>query len=403
MKSHSLWHCFVIGFIQPALLFSTMQSDLWAQGTLPPSSFPPSAFPSLSPPLSAPFPGPVGPAYTRPALPVMESLMAEYPNSQEDRKKQIVEQIGKLVEQEFNQRHLAQQQEIKALEDQLASKRKAFEKREKLKDKIISLRVISLLEKAEGIGWEPAVGMPNEWGPVYPAYPAPLSIPPGMMIPPIGQLPGASGTLPALAPPANAANSAAQVFFGPVSAGFPSATISDVAAAADYPKARVSYEDFKELVAEVEPHRQSRVLSLDQFLQMSKQPNVMILDTRSAFRYERIHLKGAKNLSFTDFTQSNLANAIPTPETTVLIYCNNNFDGNQVDFASKSAPPRPKGNRAFESQVAVQSKPVELALNVPTYINLYGYGYRNVYELGELVKVTDPRVQFEGSIVQESK
>ena len=37
MKSHSLWHCFVIGFIQPALLFSTMQSDLWAQGPLPPA------------------------------------------------------------------------------------------------------------------------------------------------------------------------------------------------------------------------------------------------------------------------------------------------------------------------------------------------------------------------------
>jgi hypothetical protein len=53
----------------------------------------------------------------------------------------------------------------------------------------------------------------------------------------------------------------------------------------------------------------------------------------------------------------------------------------------------------LETQVAAQSKPVQLALNVPTYINLYGYGYRNVYELGELVKVTDPRIQFEGSMV----
>jgi hypothetical protein len=103
-----------------------------------------------------------------------------------------------------------------------------------------------------------------------------------------------------------------------------------------------------------------------------------------------------------------LANVIPTPETTVLIYCNNNFDGNQVDFAPKSASPRllgarQPGNRVFESQVALQSKPLELALNVPTYINLYGYGYRNVYELGELVKVTDPRVQFEGSMVGDNK
>ena len=40
-----------------------------------------------------------------------------------------------------------------------------------------------------------------------------------------------------------------------------------------------------------------------------------------------------------------------------------------------------------------------MALNIPTYINLYGYGYRNVYELDELVNVKDPRIHFEGSIV----
>ena len=40
-----------------------------------------------------------------------------------------------------------------------------------------------------------------------------------------------------------------------------------------------------------------------------------------------------------------------------------------------------------------------LALNIPTYINLYGYGYRNVYELNELVSVRDRRVEFEGTTV----
>jgi hypothetical protein len=40
-----------------------------------------------------------------------------------------------------------------------------------------------------------------------------------------------------------------------------------------------------------------------------------------------------------------------------------------------------------------------MALNIPTYITLYGYGYRNVYELNELVKVSDPRITFEGSVV----
>lgn len=35
--------------------------------------------------------------------------------------------------------------------------------------------------------------------------------------------------------------------------------------------------------------------------------------------------------------------------------------------------------------------------NIPTYINLYGYGYRNIYELDELVEMNDPRLEFEGT------
>jgi hypothetical protein len=54
---------------------------------------------------------------------------------------------------------------------------------------------------------------------------------------------------------------------------------------------------------------------------------------------------------------------------------------------------------AADSQIAQQEKPRMLALNIPTYINLYGYGYRNVYELNELVSVRDPRVAFEGTTV----
>jgi rhodanese-related sulfurtransferase len=169
----------------------------------------------------------------------------------------------------------------------------------------------------------------------------------------------------------------------------------------NYPKSKVSFDDFKQLVAEVEPHRASRLVNLDTFLKMSKEPGVIILDSRSTFRFDRIHIKGARHLSFTDFTQDNLRKAIPSFKTTILIYCNNNFDGNQVDFASKVALPRPKLGSAVGSQFAAQEKPLMMALNIPTYINLYGYGYRNVYELDELVKVTDPRIQFEGSIVEQ--
>ena len=168
-----------------------------------------------------------------------------------------------------------------------------------------------------------------------------------------------------------------------------------------YPKAKVSFDDFKVLVAEVETHRASRLIDLNTFLKMSKQEGVIILDSRSSFRFDRIHLKGAKHLAFTDFTQDNLAKVIPNPETKVLIYCNNNFDGNQTDFATKAFVPRPKSDKAAAAQFSAQAKPIMMALNIPTYINLYGYGYRNIYELHELVKVNDPRIKFEGTIVEQ--
>jgi rhodanese-related sulfurtransferase len=166
---------------------------------------------------------------------------------------------------------------------------------------------------------------------------------------------------------------------------------------AKYPRARVSFDDFKGIVAEVESHRASHLIDLDTFNRMSQEPGVIILDSRSDFRFDRIHVKGARHLAFTDFTQDSLKTVIPSFDAKILIYCNNNFEGNQRDFASKVAVPRAR--LAIATQMAAQAKPVTLALNIPTYINLYGYGYRNVYELNELVKVTDPRIAFEGSTV----
>jgi rhodanese-related sulfurtransferase len=165
-----------------------------------------------------------------------------------------------------------------------------------------------------------------------------------------------------------------------------------------YPPAKVSFSDFKSLVASVETHRASRLVNLDTFLKMSKEPGVTILDSRSTFRYDRIHVKGARHLSFTDFTQDNLQKVIPSFDATVLIYCNNNFDGNQTDFATKIALPQLRDS--LSAQFAAQEKPIMMALNIPTYVNLYGYGYRNVYELNELVNVKDPRIRFEGSIIK---
>jgi hypothetical protein len=167
-----------------------------------------------------------------------------------------------------------------------------------------------------------------------------------------------------------------------------------------YPTAKVSFDDFAELVAAVEPHRAQRLIDLDTFLEMSREPNTIIFDARSDFRYNRIHVTGARHLNFSDFTQDNLARVIPSFDTRILIYCNNNFEGNETDFASKIAlPTTAPSPDAVSSQFRAQGKPRMMALNIPTYVNLYGYGYRNVYELHELVDVNDPRLEFEGTIV----
>lgn len=164
----------------------------------------------------------------------------------------------------------------------------------------------------------------------------------------------------------------------------------------NYPKALVDYNDFKSLVAEVEYHRAERMVSLEDFLSMSKENGVIILDTRSDSRYERKHIKGALHLDFTDFTQENLLRLIPDVNTKILIYCNNNFSEDQIDFATKKSG----SGSSMGTQISPERKPIMLALNIPTYLNLYGYGYRNVYELDELVNVNDKRIEFEGTAVK---
>ena len=104
-------------------------------------------------------------------------------------------------------------------------------------------------------------------------------------------------------------------------------------------------------------------------------------------------MKGVINLAFTQFTQATLRRLIPDTTTTIFIYCNNNFSGDEILFPTKNFVPGRAGDRRF----LAERRPISLALNVPTYINRYGYGYRNIYELDELVDVKDPRIEFDGT------
>lgn len=148
------------------------------------------------------------------------------------------------------------------------------------------------------------------------------------------------------------------------------------------PPSDIDYSGFNKLTDEVEAYRQKRLVSLEKFIELSKQEGVIILDTRSKAMYDQKHVKGAVHLNFSDFDKEKLAKAIPSKNTTILIYCNNNLDKDERYFARKSTT---------------------LALNIPTFINLYGYGYKDIYELGALVPVNGGLMEFEGAAVKPVK
>lgn len=145
------------------------------------------------------------------------------------------------------------------------------------------------------------------------------------------------------------------------------------------PPSQIDTAGFERDTAAALALRAKRTLDSKAFLEMMGRDDVVLLDTRSASAFRMKHLAGAVHLNFSDFTAEKLAKLIPSKDTAILIYCNNNLRGDQVAFPTKLAP---------------------MALNIPTFINLYGYGYRNVYELGALVEVTDPRFVFEGTTVK---
>lgn len=125
-------------------------------------------------------------------------------------------------------------------------------------------------------------------------------------------------------------------------------------------------------------HRTNRLLDQKKFLQMSSEKDVVILDARSADKFARLHVKGAINLPFTDFTAESLAKILAAKNTRILIYCNNNFDNAPFSMTMKSAP---------------------ASLNLSTLVSLRTYGYTNVYELGGYIDVKQSELPFAGNDV----
>lgn len=140
---------------------------------------------------------------------------------------------------------------------------------------------------------------------------------------------------------------------------------------------QIDFPGFVSLSRDVQAIRKTRLVPIAKFNQMAEDKKTIILDTRSKAAFESIHVKGAIHLNFSDFTADKLATMIPNKNTRILIYCNNNFVAERVP--------------------ELAMKRFSLALNIPTFVNLYGYGYENVFELADALKLGDSRVQLAGT------
>lgn len=132
---------------------------------------------------------------------------------------------------------------------------------------------------------------------------------------------------------------------------------------------QIDYPGFTQLTAEVADLRSERLLDAASFFTAARAEGALLLDTRSAAAFEAGHVEGAVNLPFSDFTDAKLREVIGEDlDRPIYIYCNNNFRDNITPVVTKRAP---------------------LALNIPTFINLVGYGYANVWELGDVLSLSD--------------
>jgi phage shock protein E len=138
----------------------------------------------------------------------------------------------------------------------------------------------------------------------------------------------------------------------------------------------IDMKGYLRVSVEAAEHRETRRISEEEFIRMSREPGTIILDARSRELYRLLHVKGAINLSFPDIAVDSLKSTIPDKNTRILIYCNNNFLGAPLPFPTKI---------------------VTASLNLSTFIALYNYGYRNVYELGPLIPIRSAKLEFESS------
>ncbi|HEY5711823.1 MAG TPA: rhodanese-like domain-containing protein [Allosphingosinicella sp.] len=137
------------------------------------------------------------------------------------------------------------------------------------------------------------------------------------------------------------------------------------------PNPQIDFPGYAQLTGEVRDYRRTRLIGWQAFLAAATDPDVLILDARSERQFAAGHIAGAVNVPLPEFSAERLAEVIGRTDRPILIYCNNNFRNNRPPVALKSGP---------------------VALNIPTFIHLVAYGYRNIRELNDVMSIDDPRM-----------
>ncbi len=157
--------------------------------------------------------------------------------------------------------------------------------------------------------------------------------------------------------------------------------LSGSVTAAPPANALIDDRQFQADVALAMAARVQRRVDEQRFREMASEASTILLDARSREAFAQTHVAGAINLPFTEFTAQSLATAIPSPDTRVLIYCNNNFLHSPRAFATKAPA---------------------ASLNLSTFTALHSYGYRNVYELAGSASVFETKLDLVGTEVPHS-
>ena len=79
--------------------------------------------------------------------------------------------------------------------------------------------------------------------------------------------------------------------------------VSQTTASTPVANSAIDYTGFLKLAQEIEPYRAKRRVSLEQFKRMAEEEATVVLDTRSKWAYDAVHVAGAIHLNFSDFTK----------------------------------------------------------------------------------------------------